>query len=109
MFLRAEITGLHEIHDAPQIEQPIFQRRAGERQAMLGLQLLDRLRDLRAGILDELRFVENHRAEGEFLQLLQIAPQQRVIGHDRDRVAGFVCADCAAPRRFRAPALSSAA
>ena len=63
MFLVAEITGLDEINDAPQIEQPIFQRRAGQRKAMLGLQLLHRLRDLRAGVLDELRFVENHRAE----------------------------------------------
>ena len=78
----AEITRLDEIHDAPQIEQPIFQRRAGQRQALLGLQLLDRLRDLRAGVFDELRFVENHRAEREFLQLFQVAPQQRVIGDD---------------------------
>ena len=82
MFLVAEIAGLDEIHDAPQIQQPVFQRRAGERQAVLGLELLDRLRDLRAGILDELRLVQNHRAEREFLQLLQIAPEQRVIRHD---------------------------
>ena len=83
LFLVAEVAGLDEIHDAPQIEQPVFQRRAGERQAVLGLQLLDRLRDLRAGILDELRLVQNHRAEGELLQLLQVAPEQRVIGHDQ--------------------------
>ena len=82
MFLVAEVAGLDEIHDAPQIEQPVFQRRAGEREAVLGLQLLDRLRDLRAGVLDELRLVQNHRAEGELLQLLQVAPQQRVIGDD---------------------------
>ena len=37
MFLVAEITGLDEIHDAPQIQQPVFQRRAGEREAVLGL------------------------------------------------------------------------
>ena len=83
MFLVAEIAGLDEIHDAPQIEQPVFQRRAGEREPMFGLQLLDRLRDLRAGILDELRLVENHRAERKFLQLLEVAPQQRVIRHDQ--------------------------
>ena len=73
---------MDEIHDAPQIEQAIFQRRAGEREAVLGFQLLHRLRDLRAGVLDELRFVENHGAEGEFLQFLEVAPQQRVIGDD---------------------------
>ena len=83
LFLIAEVAGLDEIHDAPQIEQPVFQRRAGERQAVLGLELLDRLRDLRAGILDELRLVQNHRAEREFLQFLQIAPQQRVVGHNQ--------------------------
>ncbi len=82
MFLRAEITGLDEIHDAPQIEQAIFQRRAGEREALIGFQLLHRLRDLRRRVLDELRFVENDRAEGKLLQRFQVAPQQRVIRHD---------------------------
>ncbi len=83
LLLVAEIAGLDKIHDAPQIQQPVFQRRAGERQLVLGLQLLHRLRDLRAGIFDELRLVQNRRAEGEFLQLLQIAPQQRVIRHNQ--------------------------
>ncbi len=82
LVLVAEVAGLDEIHDAPQIQQAVFQRRAGERQPVLGLHLLDRARNLRAGILDELRLVQNHRAEGEFLQLLQVAPEQRVIGHD---------------------------
>ena len=50
---------------------------------VLALQLLHRLRDLRAGILDELRLVQNHGAEGELLQLLQVAPEQRVIGDDQ--------------------------
>ena len=49
---------------------------------MLALQLLHRLRDLRAGILDELRLVQNDGAEREFVKLLQIPPQQRVIGHN---------------------------
>ena len=50
---------------------------------MLGFELLDRLGDLRAGVLDELRLVQDCRAERKFLQLLQIAPEQRVIGHDQ--------------------------
>ena len=61
MLLVAEVAGLDEIHDAPQIEQAVLQRRAGERQAVLGLQLLDRLGDLRAGVLDELRLVQDRR------------------------------------------------
>jgi hypothetical protein len=82
MFLVAEIAGLDEIHDAPQIEQPVFQRRAGERDFVFALQLLHRLRDLRAGIFDELRLVENDGAERKFLQLFQVAPEQRVIRDD---------------------------
>ncbi len=82
LLLITKIAGLDEIHDAPQIEQAIFERRAGQRDFIFALQLLDRLRDLRAGILDELRLVENHCAEGELLQLLQITPQQRVIRDD---------------------------
>ena len=83
LLLVAEVTGLNEIGDAPQIEQAVLQRRAGERQAMIGLHLLDRLRHLRAGVLDELRLVENQRAERELLQFLEVAAQQRVVGDDQ--------------------------
>ena len=41
LFLVAQVAGLDEIHDAPQIEQPVFQRRAGQRQPVFGFQLLD--------------------------------------------------------------------
>ena len=75
LFLVAEVAGLDEIHDAPQIEQPVFQRGAGERDFIFALQLLDRLRDLRTGIFDELRLVQNHGAEGKFMELLEIATQ----------------------------------
>ena len=34
------------------------------------------------GVLDELRLVQNDGAEGELLQLLEVAPQQGVIRHD---------------------------
>ena len=83
LFLRAEIAGLDEIHDAPQIEQAVFQRRAGERDLVFALQLLDRLRDLRAGVLDELRLVQDHGAEGEFMQFLQVAAEQGVVRDDQ--------------------------
>ena len=83
MLLVAQIARLDEIHDAPQVEQAVFERRAGEGQAMVGFQLFDRLRDLRARVLDELGFVENHGPEGEFLEFLQVAPQQGVIGDDQ--------------------------
>ena len=108
LLLVAEVAGLDEIDDAPQVEQAVLQRRAGQRQAVLGLQLLDRLRHLRAGVLDELRLVQNHRAEGELLQLLQVAPQQGVVGDDDIVLRESACAGCAARRRFPAPAPSGA-
>ena len=30
-----------------------------------------------------MRFIQNDRSEGEFLEFLQIAPQQRIIGHNQ--------------------------
>ena len=58
------------------------------------LQLLHRLGHLRAGVLDELRLVQDDGAEGELLQLLQVAPQQGVVGDDevvlRDLLAQVV-------------------
>src|SRR6185503_18548933 len=85
MFLRAEITGLNEIDDAPKIEQPILQRRASQSQPLIRIELLHRLRDLRRRILDELRFIEHHSAEREFLQRLEVTAQQSVI-RDNDVV-----------------------
>ena len=83
MFLVAEITRLHEIDDAPQIEQPILQRRAGKRHALAGGELLDGLRHLRRRVLNELRFVKNHGAKAKFLQRFPVPAKQRVIGHDQ--------------------------
>src|ERR1051325_992970 len=82
MFLVAEIGGLDEIDDAPKIEQGVFERRAGEGKPMLRFQLLDGLSDLRARILDELSLVEDDGAEGKFLQLFQIAAEERIVRDD---------------------------
>jgi len=72
-----------EFHDAPQVEQPVFQRRAGERELVVALERLGRAGDHRLGILDVLRLVENDGAKGEFLQRGEIAAQQRVVGDDK--------------------------
>src|SRR5262245_7070709 len=83
MLLFAAVSGLDEIHDAPQIEQAIPQRRAGDREGLFRLQSFYRRRHRRAGILDELRLVENDGAESKLLKFLEIAAQERVIGHDQ--------------------------
>ena len=52
------------------------------------------MRDLRARIFDELRLVQDHRAEGKLVKFLQVAPEQRVVGDDdvvlRDLLAQIV-------------------
>ncbi len=73
---------MNEFHDAPEIEQPVFQRRTGQRELVLGLERLGRAGDHRLGIFDVLRFVEDDGAEGKFLQRGEIAAQQRVVGDD---------------------------
>ena len=91
MFLVTEIARLHEIRNAPKIEQTILQRRTGEGQPDLTLHLLHRLCYLRAGILNELRFVQHDGVEFVRLQILQIAAEQRVVG-DHDIVIGNLLA-----------------
>lgn len=39
--LRAEIAGVDEIDDAPKVEQPVFEGRSGEGEAVIGAQLFD--------------------------------------------------------------------
>ena len=72
MLLVAKIVGLDKIYDAPQIEHAVLDRRAGQRQLVVGLKFLDRLGHLRAGILDELRLVEHDGAEGKLGQLVKV-------------------------------------
>ena len=95
MVLRAQITRLNEIHDAPEVEQAVFQRRAGQREALVGAKLFDRLGDLRGGVFNELSLVEDDGAELEFLKRCQIAPEQGVIG-DNEIVLGNLFAQIVA-------------
>ena len=60
---RAQVTGHEEIEDGPEIEHRIFQRRAGEDQAMPRPDRFHRLRVLGLAILDVLGFVEDHGVE----------------------------------------------
>ena len=66
--LAAKVARLHEVHDAPQVEQAVLQGRAGEGQALVDVQLFHRLSDLGRGVLDKLGLVQDHGAEGELLE-----------------------------------------
>ena len=85
-----QVTGMDKFHDAPKIEQAIFERRAGQRELVIGLERLRRAGDHRLGIFDVLRLVENDGAEGEFLQRGEVAAQQRVIGDDEIVLRDFL-------------------
>jgi len=41
LLLVAEVAGLDEVHNAPKIEQPVLEGRAGEGQPVVGLELFD--------------------------------------------------------------------
>ena len=85
---------MDEFHDAPEIEQPVFQRRAGQRELVVGLERLGRAGDHRLGIFDVLRLVEDDGAEGKFLERGEVAAQQRVVGDDKIVLREFPGAGC---------------
>lgn len=82
ILLGTEVARLDEVDDAPEVEQAVFEGRAGEGQAVFGLELFDRLGDLGAGVFDELCLVEDEGTEAEFAQGFQVAAQEGVIGDD---------------------------
>ena len=56
----AEQAGIEEVKETPQVAGPVLHRCASQSDASVGLQFLHRLRLLRAGVLDRLRFIEHH-------------------------------------------------
>ena len=62
-FLVAQPAGHQEVELRPEFAQVIFQRRAGQAEAMAGAQVARRLGGLGGGILDRLGFVEHLQVE----------------------------------------------
>ena len=62
LLRRSQQPGIDEVEDRPQVAEPVLDRRAGERDARVGLELLDGPGLLGAGILDRLRLVEHGQA-----------------------------------------------
>jgi hypothetical protein len=87
MRLIAQRAGHGKCEDAPQIEQAVFNRRAGQREAMLGLQHAGGLRGLRTWILNVLCFIQNCRQPGHTCDLGRKVAQLRIV--DDQQVAGF--------------------
>src|SRR4051794_20593971 len=77
----AEGAGCGEGHQAPQVEQTILQRGAGEHESVLGAQLTRGLGNFRVWILNLLAFVENGREPVDLLQLVDAGTELRIIQH----------------------------
>ena len=62
LLRRSQQSRIDEVEDRPQVAEPILDRRAGQRNARFGLELLDRFGLLGGRVLDGLRFVEHHQS-----------------------------------------------
>jgi len=79
----AEQAGVGEVELAPQLVEPVLDRRARQRQLPPGLEPVRGARDLAVGVLDRLRFVEDHGVPCDPGQDICIVAEQRIAGqHD---------------------------
>ena len=83
LLVGAKIPRHQEVEEGPQLGEPVFNRRAGHREAVLRLQRLDRLRRLRGGVFDVLCLVQQHMRELDALICLHV-PAQLVVGGHQD-------------------------
>ncbi len=80
--LGAEEAGVEELHDRPQVADVVFDRGAGEGDAVVARQRACGLRLLRFGVLDVLRLVEDDAGPVYFLENVEVAVEQGVAGED---------------------------
>ncbi len=85
----AEKAGKQEIELAPKFAEVVFQRRAGQAQAMSRVDLAHCFGALALGILDRLRLVEDQQVVTVLHQLVGIAPEQRVGGEHHVVLGNF--------------------
>jgi hypothetical protein len=67
------------VEQRPEFAQVVFQRRAGQAQAVPRVQLARGLGGLGPGVLDVLRLVEDQQVVLLFAELLGVARQQRIV------------------------------
>ena len=74
--------GHQEVEDRPKLAQVVFHWRAGQAQALVGLQLVDGECGLAGAALDVLRLVQHQYMPGLAAQVFEIAWHQGVGGQD---------------------------
>ena len=102
---RAEEAGVHERHDAPEIERAVLERRAGQCDTMPRLELKRGTRDRRRRVLDLLRFIEDHAVD-RLAELSQLSDRQLAdIGIKRSDIPRVVVGEPIDGYRIRVPGL----
>jgi hypothetical protein len=71
--LGAEKTGIEKFHDRPQIADVIFDRCAGQRDAIIAFERASGPRLLGFGVLDVLRLIENYARPVDLFEYVEIA------------------------------------
>ena len=82
VFPVAEDAGHREAHEAPDVEETVFDRRPGEDEAVAAGKGPRRLGRLGVGILDLLAFVEDHAEPVDPLQLVRAGAELAVVQHE---------------------------
>jgi|TARA_B110000037_G_scaffold209474_1_gene258671 hypothetical protein len=85
-FERAEEAGHEEAEERPEFTEVVFDRSAGEAEAVAGTKFAGGLTDLGGGVFDVLCFVEGNELEFVFFKLGDIALQKGKGGEDDVRV-----------------------
>ena len=89
----AEEAGDEEVEEGPEFGEVVFDRGAGEAEAVTGFKLAGGLGDFGVRVFDVLGFVENGELEVVLLEVFTIALQEREGGDDevgvRDGGEGF--------------------
>ena len=80
---RAEQARVDDVHDRPELAEPVLDRRAGHRELPARGEPAQRLRALGRGVLDVLRLVEQHPVPGDPRERVGVAGGD-VVGGDDD-------------------------
>ena len=95
---RSEQSGVSEVEDRPQVRQAILDRRPGQRDSRIGLELLDLPRLPGSRVLDRLRFVDDRQAPVDCFERRQ-ANERPVARHHQIEVGELRRVEFAQARR----------
>ena len=87
---RTEEPRVRKLHDRPVLHEPVLNGGAGHRDPGVGLKARYGLEELRLGVADGLRLVDDEEAERELPELAAGSPRDAVACDDHVRLLGAV-------------------